>query len=472
MRTQPVLAHLLRVIASVSLAAMIVPACADIISLSDGRLLEGEVIEEQPAHVVFRHNVAGIWTNTKFKRADIDVLERQDGDQSDSKLAPPTTNPNAGPAVPGATADDSQHTLPQVMIVPLHGTVGGTRGQSLRDTFDAGMLEDCFAAAEKAGAKIVILDINSPGGLVSEMELICQTIINWHSRLRIVAFPRDAFSAAAIISLCCREMGVRPDSRIGAAVIIQTGNGAPTAVDAKMASPHHALQKQFMSASGRPYDVVSAMTIQETQLWWSPEKGFVTTAPPSGDGAAWTQVDGASTVLTMTAADAVKWGLSLGACANEQALLRRMGVIEEVEIVRMDEEVGKYLDALDRRFKDLIKQSNNYFTALGGLVESLGKLRDAYSARDRDSAGRLKADIKQQVTRLQNAGRAIGRIDKSLLARRVDVPEEVVEQMKTDAAVLGRINGLLNTDTADGFNESVDRLNAVITSWRKLLGVQ
>jgi hypothetical protein len=334
------------------------------------------------------------------------------------------------------------------------------------------MLEECFAAAKKVGAEIVILDINSPGGLVSEMESICQTIINWHGRLRIVAFPREAYSAAAIISLCCREMGVGSNSRIGAAVIVQSGEDGLSAVDAKMASPHHALQRQFMAASGRPYEVVSAMTIQETQLWWSAEEGFTTTAPSSSDDAQWKQVDGASTVLTMTGNDAIEWGLAVGPCDNEIALLRRLNVNDDVQIVRMDADVDRYLDSLDRRYQDLVKQSTSYFRALGELIDSLNALNKAYSSRDRAKADSLKADIKQQVKRLQNAGRAIAKIDKSLLARRVDVPEDVIEQMKTDAAVLGRISSLLITDTVDGFNEAAERLNGVIASWRKLLGLK
>jgi hypothetical protein len=111
-------------------------------------------------------------------------------------------------------------------------------------------------------------------------------------------------------------------------------------------------------------------------------------------------------------------------------------------------------------------------SSAGELIDSLNALNKAYSSRDRAKADSLKADIKQQVKRLQNAGRAIAKIDKSLLARRVDVPEDVIEQMKTDAAVLGRISSLLITDTVDGFNEAAERLNGVIASWRKLLGLK
>ena len=60
---------------------------ADTIGLSDGRYLEGELIEESATHVTFRHVVAGRWMNVQFRRAQIDVIDVQVGDQSDGYKA-------------------------------------------------------------------------------------------------------------------------------------------------------------------------------------------------------------------------------------------------------------------------------------------------------------------------------------------------------------------------------------------------
>ena len=105
-------------------------------------------------------------------------------------------------------------------------------------------------------------------------------------------------------------------------MITQDRNG-PSAVDAKMASPHHARQRQFMVASGQPYAVVQAMTIQETELWWSPDDGFTTTEPArSGDGA-WEQVDGRTTILTLTGDDCLRMGLATASARSRTVTPRR-----------------------------------------------------------------------------------------------------------------------------------------------------
>jgi len=440
-----------------------IAAHADILLLMDGRQLKGELVEETAAHVMFRHYVAGFWTTEKFTRRQIDKLYPEEGDQSDKG----TGEPAEQQPTPGGRPDNAH--LPRVFVIPLHGSVGSAGDTDIRNTFDAHVLRQCLEEAQKQNAEAVLLEINSPGGLVSEMEAICEAILDFNSALRIVAYPRDAFSAAAIISLCCREMVVHPDARIGAAVIISAGPGGASALDAKLASPHHARQRQFMQRSGRPYEVVAAMTIMETELWWSEEEGFSTVAPDRPGQNGWACIDGISTVLTMTADDAVKWKLARASAPTVNAALAKLGITGDINIINMESEVAKYNLAMQRRFDELVRQLRVYFGSLGDLRDAIVDLGDAYSNKDRDAARKQKSIISQQVTRIQSSGRAIAKIDKSLLARRVDLPDVLLEQMKTDATVLGRISNLVKSDTYEGFNESVDRLNSTLDAWRKLL---
>lgn len=441
-------------------------ARGDVIGLIDGRYIYGEIVEQTKTHIVIRTRVERIWTSLRFSRTQVDFVGIEEGDQSDlaEHDAGEPGRPQAQPA------DEAMEPgLPRVMLIPLHGTVGGVSGKSLLHTFDAAVIEACLDEAERGGALAVVLDIQSPGGLVSEMEAICEAIIQRHGRLRIIAYPGDAFSAAAIIAMCCREMVVRPNARIGAAVIVGTRGGGITAVDAKMASPHYAKQRQYMRSSGRPYEVVEAMTIQETQLWWSPLEGFRTSQPAMAEAADWMQVDGRSTVLTMTADQAVKWKIARGMSPSLAGALRHVGITQDVDVVNLKPLIDKHNKQLDSRLQDLIKQLNNYFSAMVELAARLNKLHDAYARRDREAANLLKSEIGQQIAKLTNAGRSIQRIDRSILARRVELPDQVLEQMKSDAEMLSRINRLLKTDTIDGFNESADRCNAVLDSWKKLL---
>ena len=76
----------------------------------------------------------------------------------------------------------------------------------------------------------------------------------------------------------------------------------------------------------------------------------------------------------------------------------------------------------------------------------------------------------QAEARALYAARRIKGNDRSILARRVTVAEDVIERLDEDAKLIGRISGLLNRNTVDGFNEAADRINEVIRQWRELLG--
>lgn len=441
-------------------------ARADLLVMTDGTTFYGEVIEETSAYVAFRSEISGIWSTMKYPMVKVESVLREDGDQSGLGAGKEKSKDVPKPKTGGRPAPSG---APKVAVIPLHGSVGGIAKGSVSDSFDAGLVNDLLNQAERDGVMLVVLDINSPGGLVSEMEEICRGIIQRHDRMRIVAYAHEAFSAAAIISLSCRELVVHPSARVGAAVIIKNQGKKVSAVDAKMASPHYALQREFMTASGRPYDVVAAMAIQETQLWWSPTAGFTTDTKTAASGD-WKQIDTASTILTMTGSEAIEYGLAVGQAANVTGLLSLLKIRQPVEIVDFAGQINRYNAAMDRRLEDLRRQLNLYFESLGDLVSGMNSLADAYNRKDKKAADKAKADISRQVTRMRTAASGIRKSDKSLLARRVDVPDDMLSQLQTDSELLGRIDRILSSDTYEGFNEARERVIKVLDAWRKILG--
>ncbi|HWB20063.1 MAG TPA: hypothetical protein VG711_07180 [Phycisphaerales bacterium] len=443
---------------------MWIGACAhaDRIVLSDGRYLDGEVLEETTTDISFRYQLAGIWTTQKFLKRDVDVIERKDGDQSDLGQAQDDDKTHVAhkPGVTNPTTD-----LPKVVIIPLHGVVGLVDSDSIGNSFDATELQQCLERAHELNAEAVLLEIDSPGGLVSEMERICETIIAWKGTLRIVAYPKDAFSAAAVISLSCPELVMHKKSRVGAAVIIIKKGGKTSAVDAKMASPHYAKQKQYMASSGQPYELLSAMTIMETELWWSEQGGFRNAQPQGNE---WSVVDGATTVLTMTADEATRWKVAKGATDSPIAALRFVGITDDVEVMVLNSEVDEYSRRLEQKTGAMVKQLTNYFRSMLMLVQEMNSLASAYNAQDRSQADAIKREIGRDAGKLLNAGRQIAKIDKALLAYRLEIPDAALEQIRTDAQLRGRIRKLVETDTAEGYNEAAERLNAVLSAWQEL----
>jgi len=78
-----------------------------------------------------------------------------------------------------------------------------------------GYLERKLAAAQQAGADLIVLEIDSPGGLLHESEMIAQKLNNLPD-VHVVAYvPREAYSGAAMVSLGCDEIVMRPSARIG-----------------------------------------------------------------------------------------------------------------------------------------------------------------------------------------------------------------------------------------------------------------
>jgi len=203
-----------------------------------------------------------------------------------------------------------------VYVIKLHGTVGKIPGDN--DTAcTADTLKASLDTAAKAKATVVVLDIEGPGGLVTQMRYMVKVLLDAQvNGMRIVAFPRDAFSAWSIVSLACKEIVVTPTTRMGAAVTIkQQGNGfveAPEEKDAvsqKFAAPWNALCRQVTDLTKRSPAIVNAMQLQQSELWWSPTNGFSGTKGPGND---WEQLDDGVTVLCLTGAEMLKTKIALG----------------------------------------------------------------------------------------------------------------------------------------------------------------
>lgn len=442
-------------------------ARADYVMLRDGRTLLGDVVEANTASVRLRYRENGIESTLTIPLSNIIRWDYDDATKIGGPNHPETRKDRDDPAGPTPAGAANPETNPGVVVIPLRGQVGGLTDGTVRDTFDSTVLRTCLDKAIEENAALVILDIHSPGGLVAEMEAICETLLEYRDKIRIVAFPTDAFSAAAIISLCCEEIVVRPESRLGAAVIVRQNREGMNALEAKFASVHHAKQRQFMDAIGRPYEVVAAMTIQETELWWSPEGGFTNIAPNTGTG--WELVDQKSTVLTLTADQALRYGIAVKEAPNTRTLLARLDLDPDLPMVSYADDMLRYANDLDRRLDDLREQFLLYLGGLRNMVDSMNAYLDAARRNDRRTASRMKTEIHRSRALVLNVGRKIGRSDRSILARRVEVPDLIVERIEEDAELLGRVRRLVDAETVDSYNEAVDRVNTVLKAWAEVL---
>ncbi|GAC1504690.1 MAG: NfeD family protein [Vulcanimicrobiaceae bacterium] len=104
-------------------------------------------------------------------------------------------------------AFSARASAPAVVVIPIHGTI---------DEGMAHLVQRSVDQANQNGARAIVLDIDTFGGLVSAGTEIRDALLN--SRVPTLAFVSErAWSAGALIALSARRIAMAPGSSIGAA---------------------------------------------------------------------------------------------------------------------------------------------------------------------------------------------------------------------------------------------------------------
>lgn len=195
----------------------------------------------------------------------------------------------------------------------------------LEETVEKGLyafLKRAIITAEEEGAKAIIFDINTPGGVVDAASNIGNLIA--HSEVETIAFVNNrALSAGAYISLYADQIYMSPNSTMGSAAIIeQNGNAA----DKKAQSYWLAEMENAAKHSNRDPLYALAMADHTIEI---PELGL-----------------GDDELLTLTAEQAVKVGYAEGITSNLDEVLKEIG-LEGVEVKQLElsffEQLARFL---------------------------------------------------------------------------------------------------------------------------------
>lgn len=135
---------------------------------------------------------------------------------------------------------------PVVYRIPISGTI---------ENGLAPYVARSLAAAEQAGARLVVLDIDTPGGRIDAAERIVDAIRQ--SPVEVVAYinPR-AWSAGAMIALAADQIWIAPGGALGAATPV---DGSGTKAAEKMVSAMRAEFRSLAEARGRSAAIAEAM---------------------------------------------------------------------------------------------------------------------------------------------------------------------------------------------------------------------
>lgn len=131
--------------------------------------------------------------------------------------------------------------------------------------------------AREQGVDMLILQMDTPGGLVSSALDICTYLKNL-TDMRTVAWVKpSAFSAGAMISLACNEIVMASASKIGdcAPILLSPTDGLQELGETERAKVESPILKEFRdSAHRRHYDLhlCEAMVRMGSEIWWMEKK--------------------------------------------------------------------------------------------------------------------------------------------------------------------------------------------------------
>lgn len=198
----------------------------------------------------------------------------------------------------------------------------------IRDEIMPGMArltDKCLREATEMGADLVVVDMNTYGGLVDAADSIRTRILNYDKPV-YVFINNQAASAGALIAIAADSIYMREGASIGAATVVdQTGDVVPD----KYQSFMRGMMRSTAEAHGKVPEIVGRDTVWR---WHRDPRIAEAMVDPS------VVVDGLieeGKVLTFSTGEAIEWGYCEGRAASVEQVLEQAGV-SDYEIHRYE----------------------------------------------------------------------------------------------------------------------------------------
>lgn len=253
---------------------------------------------------------------------------------------------------------DSSTAAPaqRAAIVTINGEINDVTYSSLKRRVDQ---------AREDGVNLLVLEMDTPGGLVSSALEICTYLKNLTDMHTVAWVKPSAFSAGAMISLACNEIVMASASKIGdcAPILLSPTEGLQELGETERAKVESPILKEFRdSAHRRHYDLhlCEAMVRTGSEIWWveesaGTERRFVLTAekdqllgeekpnwklvekmkdPVSGEELPVRQpVVENRDLLTLTQSEAVAFGFAKAIVSNQSELKSFFSISGDVNVL-------------------------------------------------------------------------------------------------------------------------------------------
>jgi len=182
-----------------------------------------------------------------------------------------------------------------------------------------------FEEAERLKADIILIQMNTYGGLVDIADSIRTKILN--SSIPVYIFIDDnAASAGALISIACDSIYMRAGGKIGAATVVdQTGAQVP--------DKYQSYMRATMRATAEAHGKDTIISGNDTIIKWKRDPHIAEAMVDPSIYVA--EVSDSGKVLTFTAEEAIKYGFCEGLATSAADIMKKAG-IENYEIVEFN----------------------------------------------------------------------------------------------------------------------------------------
>ncbi|MBO6740148.1 MAG: hypothetical protein JJ916_09835 [Phycisphaerales bacterium] len=347
---------------------------ADTLTLKDGSVFEGKILEENGAEVVMEVVISNIKTTRTFPRYKVQSIEyaeveeaEPEGDESKPSVKPADREAQQekdteteldeeatkdSPSARATARDRASARASRMyfMQIPIEGTIG--------EQTNATGLKNALLQARRRGVSHIVFTIDSPGGFLYDAIQALEVLKEFDDEFEYHAMVEEgAISAASIYVAASDHIWVRPGARVGGAVAYSndTTSGAAE-VDAKLNSIWAADIASRAQTKGHPPEVFRAMVEPAAELWVDAE-GNTFTSRPSSNGAQ--QLDNATSILTIRADQMIAIGMAEEFDADIDKLGDVLGLETWVEVktlgIRAMKKAGGEREELSERYAEAMK---------------------------------------------------------------------------------------------------------------------
>jgi hypothetical protein len=292
---------------------------------------------------------------------------------------------------------------------------GGKFGDMVGVQVNNKAFKDAIPLLEKDKVDTVIIRVNSGGGLVYEMLQLQETFEEYKKKFRTAVWIESAISAAVMGPWVIEEFYMMPEGNMGSATMwsgaMQAGSGAG------LEQMFIAMEKASLSGK-KDFKVMRAMQVMAPLSANIDENGRVTFFQ---DLSGQYIINPEGRVLTMNAADAVKFGIAKGIAGTREELVKAMGLTEV-------EWAGEDATALiDRSIRDNDRIQNQFQDTMGRYQNAVSAAQGMQGTRRRQEVGVARQRLAElrRMTRINPTIGLMANVNDDWFATQEDMLREL-----------------------------------------------